>query len=168
MSDTIWFRDGLRGQHVLLGLVVFFALIFLANGIFLYYAIATFDGGDTSDPYRKGLHYNDTLDEAARDAERGWQGALGYEASAGKLDLDLRDREGEPVSGLHIAATVGRPATDREDRSVRFREIEPGSYAAELTLAPGQWIAQLQSEELSRGGSPSFRLKQRIIVPETP
>jgi len=168
MSDTARFRDGLRGQHVLLGLIVFFGLIFLVNGIFVYYAITTFGGGDSSDPYRKGLHYNDTLAEAARDAERGWQGALSYEAGAGKLTLDLRDRVGDPISGLHVAATVGRPATDREDRSARFHEIEPGSYAAELKLAPGRWIAQLQSEELSRGGSPSFRLKQRIFVPETP
>ena len=168
MSDTAWFSGGLRGWHVLLGLVLFFGCVFLVNGVLVYYALTTFGGGDTSDPYRKGLHYNDTLAEAARDAERGWQGALHYEASAGKLSLSLRDRAGEPISGLHIAATLGRPATDREDRSARFQEFEPGSYAAELKLAPGQWIAQLQSDELSRGDTPSFRLKERLLVRETP
>ena len=35
--------------------------------------LATFSGGDTSDPYRKGLHYNETLAAAERQAERGWQ-----------------------------------------------------------------------------------------------
>ena len=36
MSDTAWFADGLRGRHVLLGLVAFFGLIFLVNGNFAY------------------------------------------------------------------------------------------------------------------------------------
>ena len=87
MSDTAWFADGLRGRHVLLGLVGFFGLIFLVNGIFAYYAIATFGGGDTSDPYRKGLNYNETVAEAARDAELGWKAQLTYGTASGSLML---------------------------------------------------------------------------------
>jgi nitrogen fixation protein FixH len=69
---------------------------------------------------------------------------------------------------LHIAANVGRAATDREDRAATFREIEGGLYVAELTLAPGQWVVQLHSNELSREGDPTYRLKQRVFVPEAP
>jgi nitrogen fixation protein FixH len=168
MSETAWLGDGLRGRHVLLGLVAFFGLIFLVNGVFVYYALTTFGGGDTSDPYRKGLHYNDTLAEAEQDAERGWQSELRYDARANRLGLQLSDRGGEPVAGLHLAANIGRPATDREDRSATFREIEGGKYVADLKLAPGQWIVQLQANELSRTGDPVFRLKQRVLVPEAP
>jgi nitrogen fixation protein FixH len=168
MSDTAWFADGLRGRHVLLGLVAFFGLIFFVNGVFVYYALSTFGGGDTSDPYRKGLHYNDTLTEAAREAERAWRAELSYNATAGGLALKLRDKGGEPVAGLHLDANVGRPATDREDLSANFHEIEGGKYVAELKLAPGQWVVQLRSEELSREGDPTYQLKQRVIVPETP
>ena len=62
----------------------------------------------------------------------------------------------------------GRPATDREDHAVKFSEAQAGMYAAELRLAPGQWVVQLQSEELSRAGDPAYRLKQRILIPESP
>jgi nitrogen fixation protein FixH len=167
MSETAWFADGLRGRHVLLGLVAFFGLIFLVNGIFAYYAITTFGGGDTSNPYQKGLDYNDRVAEAARDAELGWQAQLTYGA-VGKLTFSLTDRGGQPVSGLHFNGTIGRPATDREDVSVSFNEAERGAYAATVRLAPGQWIVQLQSDELSRAGDPVFRLKQRVFVPEAP
>jgi nitrogen fixation protein FixH len=168
MSATAWFADGVRGRHVLLGLVAFFGLIFAVNGVFIYYALSTFGGGDTSDPYRKGLHYNDTLAEAAREAEQGWDARLTYAATPGHLALNLTDKDGHPVSGLHFSGTVGRPATDREDLSANFREIEGGSYVAELKLAPGQWVVQLQSNELSRAGNPTYRLKRRVFVPETP
>ena len=137
MSETAWFADGLRGRHVLLGLVAFFGAIFLVNGVFVYYALTTFGGGDTSDPYGKGLHYNDTLAEAAREAERGWSARLIYGATPGRLALTLTDKDGHPVLGLHFTGTVSRPATDREDRSANFHEVEGGSYAAEMRLAPG-------------------------------
>jgi len=168
MSDTAWFADGLRGRHVLLGLVAFFGLIFLVNGIFIYYALNTFGGGDTSDPYRKGLNYNETVAEAARDAELGWQAQLTYETASGRLMLSLIDRDGHAVSGLHFSGTIGRPATDREDLSANFNEAESGNYAAMVRLAPGQWVVQLQSNELSRAGDPTYRLKRRLLVPETP
>jgi nitrogen fixation protein FixH len=168
MSETAWFADGLRGRHVLLGLVAFFGLIFLVNGIFLYYAITTFGGGDTSNPYQKGLNYNDTVAEAARDAELGWQARLTYETASGRLMFSLTDREGRPVSGLHFNGTVSRPATDREDHSAKLNEAKSGGYAAMVRLDPGQWIVQLHSDELSRAGDPVFRLKQRIFVPEAP
>ena len=83
MSETVWFAKGIEGRHVLLGFIAFFGVIFLVNGIFVYYALGTFGGGDTSDPYRKGLHYNDTLAEAARQADQGWKEELVYGAETG-------------------------------------------------------------------------------------
>jgi nitrogen fixation protein FixH len=168
VSGTAWFSNEIRGRHVLIGMLAFFGLIFLANGIFLYYALTTFGGGEKVSPYRSGLRYNETLAEAARGAARGLEGRRSYDAQASMLALALRDRSGDPVAGLHLAATVGRPATDREDLSAEFREVESGRYAAELALAPGQWVVDLRSDELSREGDPTYRLKQRVMVPEAP
>ena len=83
MSGTTWFANEIRGRHVLIGMIAFFGLIFLANGIFLYYALTTFGGGEKGSPYRSGLRYNETLAEAARAAERGLEGRLSYDARAG-------------------------------------------------------------------------------------
>jgi nitrogen fixation protein FixH len=168
MSERAWLAKGIEGRHVLIGLVAFFGVMLVANGIFVYYALETFAGGDTSDPYRKGMHYNETLAEAARQDERGWRAELIYGAKTGQLALSLTDKDGQPVSGLHLSATVSRPATDRQDLRASFSEAQAGNYAAELRLAPGQWVVQLQSQDLSRAGDPVYRLKQRILVAETP
>jgi len=168
MNRRAGLASGIQGRHVLLGLFAFFGVVFLVNGIFVYYALGTFGGGDTSDPYRKGLNYNETLAEAARQDAQGWRAELIYGAKTGQLALSVTDKEGQPVSGLHLTATVGRPATDWEDLGVNFREAPAGTYEASLHLAPGQWVVQLQSQDLSRAGDPVYRLKQRIFVPETP
>ena len=168
MSGGAWLADGIKGRHVLLGFLAFFGVIFLANGIFLYYALTTFGGGETTDPYRKGLHYNETLAEAARSDERGWREQLIYAAGARRLSLSLSDHQGLPVSGLHIDAHIGRAVTDREDTSIKFKEIAAGAYEAELPLSPGQWVVQLQSAELARDGDPTYRLKQRLYVEGRP
>jgi nitrogen fixation protein FixH len=168
MSEARPRSEGLRGQHVLLALFAFFGVMLIANGIFLYYALATFGGGDTSDPYRKGLHYNETLAEAARQTERGWTGKLSYDHSVGLIVLELRDRQDQPVRGVRIGGSVERPATDREDVPVGLKEGEPGSYTASIRLAPGQWVAQLHSQDVSSAGEPTYRLKQRFFVGAQP
>lgn len=157
---------GLKGRHVLLALFAFFGLMLIANGIFVYYALATFGGGDTSSPYQKGLHYNDTIAEASRQAERGWATKITYRAGA--LVLELRDRQQQPVRFMRLAGVVERPATDRQDIAVDLREVEPGHYVGDTTLAPGQWVVQLHSEELLPNGDPAYRLKQRLYVEALP
>ena len=77
--------NGLTGRHVLIALVAFFGVMLIANGIFVYFAVATFSGGDTSNAYRKGLDYNETLAAAERQAERGWHSEIAYDAKEGKL-----------------------------------------------------------------------------------
>ena len=159
---------GLQGRHVLLALFGFFGIMLIANGIFLYYALATFGGGDTSSPYQKGLRYNETIAEAERLVERGWDAKLAYDMSAGVIAVELRDRQDQPVRGLNIVGSIGRPATDRQDVRLEFKESGPGTYVAALDLGPGQWVVQLQSTNLSRGGDPSYRLKQRLSVGAAP
>ena len=123
MSATTWLADGLKGRHVLFGLVGFFGMIFIVNGIFVYFALPTFGGGETLDPYRKGLNYNETLAEAARQDQQGWSAHVIYGADTARLDLNLSDGEGHPVSGLHFTGFVSRPATDRQDKPVDLKEV---------------------------------------------
>jgi nitrogen fixation protein FixH len=158
----------INGRHVLLALFAFFGVMFAVNGVFIYYAVATFGGGDTSSAYQKGLHYNDTLAEAAKQAKRGWAGTLSYDKGAGRIAVELRDRQDQPVRGLGIGGSVGRPATDRQDVRVELEEHEPGTYTAKLDLAPGQWVVQLRSEDVSPAGDPTYRLKQRLFVDASP
>ena len=157
----------LTGWHVLLSLVAFFGVMLLANGIFVFYALGTFGGGDTSDPYRKGLHYNDTLAEAAAQDARGWRTELSYDRRMGQLSLLLHDKEGQVLRGLAVASTLERPATDREDMVLMLVESAPGVYSGRTRLATGQWLVTATVEDPAVPGAP-YRLKQRLFIPETP
>ena len=166
MTRQGFLADGIKGRHVLVALFAFFGLIFIVNGIFVYFALATFSGGDTSNPYRKGLDYNETLAAAERLAERGWQGEVGYDDRSGRLRLTLRDRESAPVTGLIIEAMLSRPATASEDRAIKLTEAEPGIYAADVKLDPGLWVISVASGEGSDASEPVYRLKHRLFVAE--
>lgn len=162
------FAKGIEGRHVLMGLIGFFGVMLLVNGIFVYFAVATFSGGDTSDPYRKGLHYNDTLQAADRQAERGWQTEVDYDDTSRRLRLSFLDKTAEPVTGLRIGAKLSRPATDREDRIVKLTEVAQGIYAADVALAPGLWVISIASRERGATRDNVYRLKRRLFVADKP
>ena len=69
-SENVKGRGGLTGRHVLMMLIAFFGVIFAVNGVFLYAAISTFDGTDTSSAYQKGIDYNTTIAESEEQARR--------------------------------------------------------------------------------------------------
>lgn len=167
MSGTRRGGEGLKGRHVLYALFGFFGLMLVANGIFLYYALTTFGGGDSGgSPYQKGLRYNETIAAAEKQTERGWAATLRYEK--GRIALTLIDRQDQPVRGVRLEGNVGRPATDRQDLKVELKEEAPGSYAAAVDLGPGQWVVQLHSDDLTVSGDPTYRLKQRLFVDAAP
>jgi nitrogen fixation protein FixH len=160
--------QAIEGRHVLLGLIVFFGVMLLVNAVFLYFAVSTFSGGDTSNPYQKGLHYDETLEAARRQAERGWRTELAYDNRTGRLKLRVLDRAASPVTGLHVGAKLERPATDREDRRVTLEEAGEGVYAAIIDLAPGAWVIAIDSRREGEDRDSAYRLKQRLVVAETP
>ena len=168
MSRESWFAEGLKGRHVLMALIAFFGIMLIANGIFVYFAVATFSGGDTSNAYRKGLNYNDTLAAAELQSARGWQTQLGYDDTAGRLLLSVRDKGAALVTGLRVDAALSRPATDKEDRAVGLTEVEQGVYAADVRLDPGLWVVTLASGEGSGAGEPIYRLKRRLFIADRP
>jgi len=163
MKTDGWLAKGIDGRHVLLGLIVFFGVMLLANSLLVYYALDTFSGGDRPDPYRSGLNYNETIAEAERQDALGWETDVAYEVARGRLTLRFRDEADAPVAGLKLGGTVSRPASDREDKAVSFREIGQGVYVADIDLAPGNWVIALESQSLKKG-YPIYRLKRRLNV----
>ena len=158
----------IEGRHVLLGLIAFFGIIIIANAVFLYFAVSTFSGGDASNAYRKGLRYNETLEAEKRQEERGWRTELAYDDRAGRLTLKVLDQAAAPITGLHVGAKLERPATDREDRRVTLEEAGEGVYAATIDLAPGVWVIAIASRPEGEDRDSAYRLKQRLLVAETP
>jgi nitrogen fixation protein FixH len=168
MRATRRFANGIEGRHVLMALIGFFGVMLFANGVFVYFALATFSGGDTANPYGKGLHYNETLKAAARQAELGWQTELSYDDKTGRLLVSFLDKGAAPVTGLEIGAMLSRPATDKEDRFVALNEVARGTYAASVALEPGLWVVSIASREAGEGQDAAYRLKRRLFVAERP
>ena len=158
-----WFANGIEGRHVLAALVVFFGVMFVANGLLVYYALGTFSGGDRPDPYRSGLNYNETIDESARQTSLGWQTALNYDRTNGRLSLRFADESQAPIVGLDLRGVLGRPATDREDQEIVFDHVADGMYVADVQLPAGSWVLSVIAHT-GTGSDPVYRLKRRFYV----
>lgn len=152
------------GRHVLAGLVAFFAVMLLANAIFIYYALTTFGGIDTEDAYRKGLAYNATLETAGRQAALGWETSLAYDEGTSVLSLKVAGKDGAAVTGLTVTGRLIRPATSRFDRRLGvFEEHAGGLYVLQIdALVRGAWIADLSAQSSTR---PPFYVRERLWLP---
>jgi nitrogen fixation protein FixH len=151
----------LRGRHVALTFVAFFGVIFAVNGYFLYSALSTYTGIIASEPYRKGLEYNKRIEAAEQQAGLGWVDAV--EALHNMpIVFSLRDRNGQPVTGLHLRGIIGRPSTARADKPLAFRETQPGRYAANVgKLDDGNWMLSIEALSAS-SDTVVYRARKRL------
>ena len=159
-------RRGLRGGHVLLIFIGFFATIFLVNGIMVYDALSTFGGLETPDAYRKGLAYNQRIAEGVAQEQRGWRDKLAWIPETQRVRFDLTDTAGAGVPGLVIGGEIGRPATDRFDRKLGFKQTGPGTYEAEAaSLEPGWWTIDIEARKsAATGGEVVYEAKERVWI----
>lgn len=161
----------LSGRHVLIAMVAFFGVIFAVNGVLLWQAVATHSGLVASEPYRKGLGYNRRIEADERQQSLGWTTLATVERSHG-VSITLLDRLGEPVTGLQLVGTIGRPSTGHRDLALRFFEQAPGRYVAPVSgLDAGAWLLSVGAhaagnERDGEGSSISddavYRMKRRL------
>lgn len=155
----------LEGKHVLMMLIGFFSFMLIANGFFVYFALTSFSGLSTDDAYRKGLHYNDSLEALELQKARGWQVALDIDAPGDRqfaLSLEIKDKNGD-VLPLNVAsAQLKRPAIKGQD--ILLNLVNTGSvYEVSQQLpSAGQWDVKIL---MSGGGyEVPYRVEKRIWV----
>jgi len=166
MSGVRFLPQKFEGRHVLFALGAFFGVMFLVNGIFLYYAVGTFNGFETRDAYREGLNYNQRIASDEAQARTGWKPVSNYSVAEQKLIVEMRDEHGRGVAGLAITGEIRRPVTDAEDQKITLFEIAPARYAAPLKLSAGQWIFSARVSKPGTSGVTAFRFKHRLWVKE--
>jgi nitrogen fixation protein FixH len=159
----------ITGRHVLIGLLGFFGIMLLVNGIFVYFALSTFNGLENPNAYRDGLHYNQRIAAAERQAALGWSHRLAV-GEAGRLEVTIRDKAGEPVSGLAVNGDIRRPVGDGPAQPLVFDEVGSGIYAAKPAgLAAGNWIVSLDARGPRGGGeATAYRIKERLWLKPHP
>ncbi len=153
----------ITGRHVLIGLGVFFGIIFAVNGTFLYHAVRTHSGVETHDAYRRGLAYNARIEASRQQDKLGWKSVISIDGSL--LQVMFTDRAGQAMPGLKVTASIGRPVTDNDDQTAAMVEqATRGTYRADVgRLAPGRWLVQVQASILTDlGPKVVYRAQRRL------
>jgi nitrogen fixation protein FixH len=159
MSAAVPGKGTIRGWHVLAALLGFFLTVTAVDAILITKAVSTFSG-DTADAYRKGLAYNQTLEQQADQDRRGWHESRTFDAVTGRLSVSLTDENQQPLDGLRLQAEIGRATTDVFDRRVALEALGNGTYGADIAgLSDGAWTLSLSASE---DGKVVYRSKARI------
>ncbi len=152
-------KVSLRGWQVFAILVGFFLTVAAVDGILITKAVSTFSG-DTADAYRKGLAYNQTLQEEADQNRLGWHESRTFDSKAGRLAIALTDENRQPIEGLLVKAEIGRATTDIFDRRFDLVSTGNGTYTADiLGLSEGTWTLSVTAAENDKV---VYRSKERI------
>jgi len=162
----------ISGRSFLIGLGLFFATIFIANGIMVYYALSTFDGVETDNAYRNGRAYNHVLEADAAQAALGWTVTItqvpAYTATSLVLNVivTLTDSSGEALQLSPVSINFWRPTMQGMDVTAPLTLQEDGTYEGQLVLATaGNWIALVKT--MTPEGQP-FVYEERLFVPPAP
>jgi nitrogen fixation protein FixH len=150
----------LTGYHVLAGLIVFFGVVFAANFVLVYLSGASWTGKLPGNGYEASIKYNKEAAKARAMLAKGWKTRVLVHAD-GRVEIELKDRDGRPLTGLSATATVGRPASDREDRSFTLVERDIGVYALPEKLRSGAWRIEAR---FYRRGELQWRADARFVI----
>ena len=148
-----------KGWHVAAGVVAFFAVVIGVDGAFLTLAYRTHPGQVAPRPYEAGLIYNAELERLRVQEAIGWRAAL--EARPEGVIVLLRDRDGQPLRGLRVTATLLRPATEQGRSVLTLTETAPGQYIGPRAGLSGVWDARVDAT----GGGHSFVAERRLTWP---
>jgi nitrogen fixation protein FixH len=156
----------LKGRHVLLTLIGFFAVVFAVNGLMIYKAESTFGGLDTDDAYRKGLAYNERVAAAEAQAKLGWRDSLTFVPETRRLRVAVTDHAGAGITDLAVTAHVERPATNLFDRDMVLEQTGPGIYEADAAgLDAGWWTVDLAARrEADQKDAALYEARRRLWI----
>jgi nitrogen fixation protein FixH len=145
-----------------------FLVVVAANGALVAFALGTFTGLTTSEPYTKGLRHNDTLRLLEAQQRLGWRIATRIERPApGRLVISLAaaDADGSPLRAVSVSAEFVRPLERGRDFTTAFDDLGRGRHRLELALPlPGQWEVRYR---IRRDGD-LVELRERVQIEDEP
>lgn len=127
-----------------------FLIVIAANAIMATFAIISFTGLTTSEPYTKGLRFNEEIRDAEAQARLGWHVASRFEprgAGRGEIEVKLADRASQPLLGARVTAVFSRPVERGHDFTVALGSAGGGHYVARATFPlAGLWDVRYRIE----------------------
>lgn len=138
-------------------IVLFFVGQFGVFGWFYHVASASYTGVVTDRAYEKGLHYNQIIAKAERQAQLGWSATITKDG--GGVRLVLQDRDKKPLSGATVSLWLVRPVHSGIDRRLEMEETQAGVYDAPVAVPEkGLWDVRI---EVHKGGD-DFQAARRM------
>lgn len=135
---------GIRGIHVALMMVAFFAVIIALDALFITFAIQSHPGEKVRNSYVLGLEYNKELAKQAEQRARGWQLDAGLADDDATFLVRLTDAAGDPLSGMDVAVRMHVAGVRNDMEPVWLAERGPGEYAMAATMqGPGKVEAMI-------------------------
>jgi nitrogen fixation protein FixH len=155
----------LTGRKVLFLLVAFFGVVIGVNMIMMQLAIQTLPGTEVDSAYSASLAYEKEIAAARDQNARNWKIDAHIERSGqggATLQVEARDNNGRPMSGLKFQGRFERPTDRRADLPVVLAEVGIGIYRGNtLAIAPGQWDLVLEGVAAGRR---MFLSKNRVLL----
>ena len=141
----------------------FFGVVIAVNIGYIYIAKKTWRGVVTEDSYQKGLNYNETLKQAEKQKELGWQVDI-RPRSAGKNKMEILINviaDKSPTNAdTSVNITFTRPTQEGFDFSV-IADTSSGTNKFDINFPlPGQWDAII----LISKGEEKLYLTRRYVV----
>ncbi len=127
----------------------FFAVIFAANGAFIYLAVSTFPGVEVASSYKAGQEYEADEMAGRAQAERAWtvDAHVTLSAAGAAVATSFVDKAGVAVTGLDVTATLAHTVDTAHDRTAALAETGAGAYRGSLPdIGPGRWTLILTAE----------------------
>lgn len=158
VSARVW-----TGRTILFWLLGFFAIVFAANIVFVWFAVDSWTGLAAEESYRRGVDYNQVLDRATRQDALGWTVESEFVqtgANSGALSLRLFDSNGLAITDRRVKATLRRPVVEGLDFEVVLPMTTSRHYLTQIVLPfPGQWDVRF---EVSQIGAQPYLIETRI------
>jgi len=155
----------LTGRQVVLGFVVFFGVLIVAQVAFIVIAVSTHTGIVSKQPYRKGLNYGERIAQSEKQKELGWKESISLSEKQDRLILHIENKQSAPVSGLNLSGILSRPVHKNEDLTLEFREDSPGAYGADLSRANlGSFVVDVAATKDTSSDDVVWRTRRRIWI----
>lgn len=165
MSRTLASPRPLTGRKVLFMLLAFFGVVIGVNLIMMRLAIQTLPGTEVDSAYSASLAYESEIAAAHDQNARNWSvdAHIARDSGGGAtVQVEARDRNGAPMSGLKFQGRFERPADRRADQRVALAEVGIGVYRGNAAGIPaGQWDLVLEGEA---AGQRMFLSRNRVLL----
>ncbi|MFA7276027.1 MAG: FixH family protein [Pseudobdellovibrionaceae bacterium] len=132
-------------KWVIFYFAIFFGVIFVVNGAFVYLALESNTGVVTEHSYEQGLHYNATIAKSEKQEDLNLVQHAVYEG--GVLTWSLKAADGTAITHASVTGRVVRPVQDGYDFDISFENAGDGTYISRVAAPlPGKWTVRLKAE----------------------